>query len=137
MASISSSSWDSSQHTCVEATVRHGAELGYEVPVEGTPPRASRMSTCTRLSISTSPTTPVRLSAPRRSQVRSQRFKDAIALPLASSTRTGHDYRRACTVGFGESAPLGKRDPQWLALAANDRAIRVRLIELVEQTPTA
>jgi hypothetical protein len=32
---ISSSSWDSSLHTCVEATVRYAAELGYEVDGEG------------------------------------------------------------------------------------------------------
>src|SRR6516164_5422136 len=49
----------------------------------------------------------------------------------------GYHHRRARAVRFGESAPLGKRDLQRPALATNDRAIRVRLIELVEQTPTA
>jgi len=53
------------------------------------------------------------------------------------STRTGHDYGRARTVGFGQSAPLGQRDPQWPARAAHGRAIGVRLIELGEQTPAS
>ena len=53
------------------------------------------------------------------------------------STGTRHDYRRARAVRFGQSAPLGERDPQWLALAASQRAVGVRLIELAQQTPAA
>jgi hypothetical protein len=48
-------------HTCVEATVRYAAELGYEVTMEKTRPRITRMKRCTPLSTSTSQTAPVPL----------------------------------------------------------------------------
>src|SRR5437762_5556488 len=46
-------------HTCVEATVRYAAELGYEVTVVKDAPRITRMKRCTPLSTSISQTTPL------------------------------------------------------------------------------
>src|SRR6058998_673241 len=38
-------------HTCVEATVRYAAELGYEVTMVKTRPRITRMKRCTPLDV--------------------------------------------------------------------------------------
>ena len=46
-------------HTCVEATVRFAAELGYEVTMVKDAPRITRMKRCTPLSTSISQTTPL------------------------------------------------------------------------------
>jgi nicotinamidase-related amidase len=46
-------------HTCIEATVRFAAELGYEVTVVKTHRRITRMRSCTSLSTSISRTTPL------------------------------------------------------------------------------
>src|SRR5207249_12111468 len=46
-------------HTCVEATVRFAAELGYEVTMVKDAQRITRMKRCTPLSTSISQTTPL------------------------------------------------------------------------------
>lgn len=48
-------------HTCVEATVRYAAELGYEITLVKTRPRITRIKRCMPLSMSISRTTPVPL----------------------------------------------------------------------------
>ena len=46
-------------HTCVEATVRYAAKLGYEVTMVKDRPRTTWMRECTLLSTSISRTTPL------------------------------------------------------------------------------
>ena len=48
-------------HTCIEATIRYAAELGYEVTMVKTRRRITRMRRCTPLSKLTCRTTPVPL----------------------------------------------------------------------------
>ena len=68
-------------HTCVEATVRYAAELGYEVTVVKMRRRVTRMTRCMPLSTSISQTTPVPSSPRPKSSNRSLLSKLGLSKP--------------------------------------------------------